>query len=109
MPPNDYSDMRDAVIKLETKMEIMSDSIVKLADSVSKIADVRYEIVSLQKDAGNLHQTVERHTKDIDRLFDRQRSIEGTQQEHSFVVKKINIFWSALITGAASFLWFLLR
>ena len=42
--------IRDAVIKLETKMEVMSDSMISMADSVAKLTDLRYELLAIKKD-----------------------------------------------------------
>lgn len=108
-PPNEYTDIRDAVIKLETKMEVMSDSIVSLADSVSKIADVRYELVVAAKDISNIKEQLRKIETDIDMLFSRQRNLEDVQKNHGFVISKVDAFWTALITGAAAFIWWVIK
>jgi len=109
VPNNEYTEIRDAVIKLETKMESMSDSMEKLADSVVKIADVRYDILAIQKDVSALKDAVNNQHKDIDKLFTRQRDIESVQLQHAFVVKKVNVFWTAVVTGAVSFFWWVIK
>ena len=110
MPPNsDYSEMRDAVIKLETKMEVMSDSMTTMADAVSKLADMKYDLVSVSKDIANLAKISEKQDESITLLFKRQRVIEEKQHKSSYLLGKVDLFWSALITGGAAFLWWLLR
>jgi chromosome segregation ATPase len=100
--------IRDAVIKLETKMEVMSDSMVSLANSVEKLADIKYEIISLQKDIGSLDAISAKRAKDINNLWDHVRELEKSQQTSNYVIGKFEVFLTAIITGSASFLWWLL-
>jgi hypothetical protein len=100
--------MRDAVIKLETKMEVMSDSMVSLANSVEKLADIKYEIISLQKDIGSLDAISAKRAEDINNLWSHIREIEKSQQTSNYVIGKFEVFLTAIITGSAGFLWWLL-
>lgn len=110
MPPSsDYSEMRDAVIKLETKMEVMSDSMTTMANAVSKLADMKYELVGISKDIATLAKVSEKQDESITLLFKRQRIIEEQQNKNSYILGKVELFWSAVITGSAAFLWWLLR
>lgn len=106
---NNETQIRDAVIKLEAKMEVLTDSMVSMADSVSKLADLRFEIVSIKKDASVLESRVDRHEDDITTLYNRNRELEKTQDKNSNIIDKIDIFWTAVISGAGAFLWWLLK
>lgn len=101
--------IRDAVIKLETKMEIMSESISSMATSVAKLADMRYEIVSIKKDVLSNAAKADKIEKAVDELGKHVQQLEKTQNRNSYVVGKIELFWGALITGAAGFLWWMAR
>lgn len=105
----DGNEIRDAVIKLEAKMEVLTDSMVSMADSVSKLADLRFELATVKKDNSYLETRVTKHDKDIGSLFDKSRELEKVQDKNSYVVSKIEVFWTALISGAGAFLWWLLK
>jgi predicted translin family RNA/ssDNA-binding protein len=107
--PDEHLQMRDAVIKLEAKMEIMSESMVSLANSVEKLADVKYELVAIKKDVSALHKTADKHDEDIDNVYSKIRDIENIQNKNSYVIGKVELFWSALVAGGASFVWWLLK
>lgn len=109
MDPKEQTQIRDAVIKLETKMEVMSESMTSMADSISKLADLRFELVTMKKDTAHIEQRVSRHEQELDQLFEKTRDLEKVQDKNTYVVGKIELFWTALITGAAGFLWWLLR
>lgn len=100
---------REAVIKLETKMEVMSESMSSMAAAVSKLADMRYEIVALKKDVAANMERAGRIEKTVQRLEQDHRRSEKTQAKNSYVIGKLEVFWGALITGAAGFLWWLVR
>lgn len=106
---NNETQIRDAVIKLEAKMEVLTDSMVSMADSVSKLADLRFEIISIKKDTSMLETRADKHDEDINTLFTRTRELEKTQDKNSSVIDKVDVFWTALISGAGAFLWWLLK
>jgi chromosome segregation ATPase len=101
--------IRDAVIKLEAKMEVMTTSMVSMADSVAKLADLKFEIVSVKKDIAVLESRADKQEENIGDLLERNRQIEKVQDKNTNVISKIEVFWTALITGAAGFLWWLLK
>ena len=101
--------IRDAVIKLETKMEIMSESISSMATSVAKLADMRYEVNSIKKDVMTNASGVRKVEANVVELRKDVTQLEKTQSKNSYVIGKIELFWGALITGAAGFLWWLVR
>jgi predicted RNase H-like nuclease (RuvC/YqgF family) len=109
MMPSTDTEIRDAVVKLEAKMEVMSESMASMADSVAKLADLRVELVSMKKDTTHLEQRVSRQEKDVDELFTKTRELEKVQDKNTYVIGKIELFWTAVITGAASFLWWMLK
>ena len=108
MPSTD-TEIRDAVVKLETKMEAMSEAMASMADSVAKLADLRIELVAMKKDTAHIEQRVSRQEEDIDTLYSKTRQLEKVQDKNTYVIGKIELFWTALITGAAGFLWWLLK
>lgn len=101
--------IREAVIKLETKMEVMSESMSSMANSVAKLADMRYELVALKKDVQTNREKADRIEVTVQQLQEDHKRIEKDQTKNSYVVGKLEIFWGALITGAAGFLWWLAR
>lgn len=101
--------IRDAVIKLEAKMEVMSDSMISMADSITKLADMRYELVEMKKDIHAMSDTVKQQQKDISDMYKKQVHLEKTQDKNTYIVGKIEVFWTALITGGAAFLWWLAK
>lgn len=109
MDPIEQREIRDAVVKLEAKMEVMSDSMVSMANSVAKLADMRFEIVGIKKDVANLAKETETHAEEIGTLYEKQRELEKAQDKNTYVVGKIELFWTALITGSAGFFWWLLK
>lgn len=109
MESSDLTQMRDAIVKLETKMEVMTDSMVSLANSVEKLADIRFEIVGIKKDISALHALAEKRESEVDELDGRVRQLEKVQDKNSYVVNKIEVFWTAIITGGAAFIWWLLK
>ena len=106
---NNSNEVRDAVIKLEAKMELMSESMMSLADSVSKLADIRYELVGMKKDIAILHQASEKSASDIHAALERVRVLENTSSKTTYVIGKIEILWGAIVTCAVSFLYLLLN
>ena len=106
---DEQSQIRDAVVKLEIQMESMSESVKMMADSVAKLADLRYELRAIKKDTAILENRVNKHGEEIDDLKDGQRANEKQIDKNSFVVKKVDAFLGALITGGAGFLWWLLK
>lgn len=103
------NEVRDAVIKLETKMEVMSDSMISMADSIAKLADLRFELVSIKKDVSILDSRSTKLEDFVGTLAEHQRSLEKAQDKNTYVIGKIEVFWTAIITGGAAFLWWLLR
>jgi len=101
--------IRDAVIKLETKMEVMSDSMISMADSVAKLTDLRYELLAIKKDIDALAARTVKSEDQIVSLYKHQRALEKVQDKNTYVIGKIEVFWTALITGGAAFLWWLLK
>jgi hypothetical protein len=106
---NAENEIRDAVIKLETKMEVMTESMISMASSVSKLADLRYEVLSIKKDVDTLDTRVLKNEKSIDILHVNQITMEKVQVKNSYIIGKVDIFWTALITGAAAFVWWLVK
>jgi hypothetical protein len=103
------SQMRDAVVKLETKMEVMSDSMVSMAASVAKLADLRYELVAVKKDIDLLELRNNKNEKIIEEMVKMQSAMQTTQNNNSYVIGKVQLFWTAIVTGAISFAWWKLR
>lgn len=103
------NDVRDAVVKLEAKMEVMSESMVSMADSVAKLADLRFELHSLRKDIDFITERAEKTQGEVNILKEKVAAIEKVQDKNSYVIGKIELFWGALITGSAAFLWWLLK
>lgn len=106
---SDHNQIRDAVIKLEAKMEVMSDSMSTMAEAVSKLADLRYELKAIKKDTVIIETRVNKHDEEISGIKDAQRVSERQIDQNSFIVKKVDAFIVALITGGAGFLWWLLK
>lgn len=106
---SDTNEVRDAVIKLEAKMELMSESMVSMADSVAKLADIRFEIVAMKKDIANLHKVAEKRDLEMDNIGDRLRQVENAQNKTTYVIGKIELLWGAVVTGAVSFVYWLLK
>lgn len=103
------TDVKEAVIKLEAKMEVMSDSMVSMARSIEKLADLRFDLVAIKKDVVMLQNTSDKIDASLSALEKRQTELEKIQAKNTYVIGKIEIFWSAIIAGAAGFLWWLLR
>ena len=90
-------------------MEVLTDSMVSMADSVAKLADLRFEIIGIKKDVSLLETKADKHDDDIDVLYARSRELEKTQDKNSKIIDKIDVFWTAVISGAGAFLWWLLK
>ncbi|OOE37408.1 hypothetical protein BZG00_15610 [Salinivibrio kushneri] len=103
------NDVRDAVIKLEAKTEVMSESMISMADSVAKLADLRFELHSVRKDIDVITEKAEKTQTEVDELKQKIAAVEKVQDKNSYVIGKIELFWGALITGSAAFLWWLLK
>jgi chromosome segregation ATPase len=103
------TEVRDAVIKLETQMEGMSASMASMADSISKLVDIKYELVAVKKDVASLQTDITKVQKDVSELNAKHTALDKAQTKNSYVIGKIELFWSALITGGAAFLWWLLK
>lgn len=106
---DDGKQIRDAVIKLEAKMEVMSDSMVSLANSVSKLADIRIELMGMKKDISALHKIAEKRETEIENIDDRIRVLEHSNTKTTYVIGKIDLLWGAVVTGAVSFVYWLLK
>ena len=106
---NEQQQIRDAVIKLEVKMEAMSDAMSVMADAVTKLSDMRFEMVEMRKDVSLLVSKIDKHEKAILDLQNRQNQLEKAQDKNTHIIGKIELFWSALITGFAGFLWWMLK
>jgi chromosome segregation ATPase len=107
MNPN--TEVRDAVIKLETQMEQMSSSMASMASSVEKLADLRYELKEMSRECTILNSRVAKAEAQLEDLEDKQNELEHTTAKNSYVIGKIELFWGALITGAAGFFWYMLK
>jgi len=103
------NEVRDAVIKLETQMEGMSASMASMADSVSKLVDIKYELVAVKKDIAFLQKDVSTVQKDVSTLNVKHIALDKAQTKNTYIIGKIEMFWGALITGAAGFLWWMLK
>jgi len=106
---NEQQQIRDAVIKLEVKMESMSDSMAAMAEAVTKLSDMRFEVLELRKDVGVLVNKMDKHEEDIEKLQQKQLILEKAQAQNTYVISKIEIFWTAIIAGAGTFLWWLVK
>lgn len=111
----DY-EVRDAVIKLETKMEAMSDSLASMASSIEKLADVKYEIKETKQDIETKYQrylmdyhkvdvTLDKIQKDIHSIADKQRGIEITVLEDIRRIEEKRMKDSWFIANAAKLGW----
>ena len=103
------NEVRDAVIKLEAKMEVMSDSMISMASSVAKLADLRYELIGVKKDIDILEARSIKTEDKIIKTEERLSKMEKAQEKNTYVVGKIEVFWTALITGGAAFFWWFLK
>jgi chromosome segregation ATPase len=101
--------IRDAVVKLEAKMEVMSDSMVSLANSVSKLADIRVELMGIKKDVSSLYKIAEKRDTELEELDNRVRYLEHSNTKNTYVIGKIDLVWGALLTGSVSLLYWLLK
>jgi hypothetical protein len=106
---NEQQQIRDAVIKLEVKMEAMSDSMVSMADAITKLSDMRFEMLGVRKDVSTLVSKIDKHEQHIQMLEKKHLVLEKAQAQNTYVISKIEIFWAALIAGAGSFLWWLAK
>ena len=106
---NEQQQIRDAVIKLEVKMEAMSDAMSVMADAITKLSDMRFEIVEIRKDVSLLVNKIDKHENAILDLQNKQTQLEKAQDKNTHIIGKIELFWSALITGFAGFLWWMLK
>ena len=101
--------IRDAVVKLEAKMEVMSDSMVSLANSVSKLADIRVELMGMKKDISALYKIAEKREVELDNIEDRVRILEHSNTKTTYVIGKIDLIWGAILTGGVSLVYWLLK
>ena len=106
---NEQNQIRDAVIKLEVKMESMSDSMASMADAVTKLVDMRVEMAAIKKDVNVLSTEIEKQRIELINMYKQQRNLEKIQDKNTYVIGKIEVFWTALVTGAAAFLWWLAK
>jgi len=101
--------IRDAVVKLEAKMEVMSDSMVSLADSVSKLADIRVELAGMKKDISSIYKISEKRDVELEDMDNRLRYLENANTKNTYVIGKIDLVWGAILTGAVSLVYWLLK
>lgn len=103
----DQREIRDAVIKLETKMEAMSEAMETMANGVAKLADMRYELISLKNDTTMLKSRVDKQEVSLDALFDKHRSLEQQHTKNSYVIGKIEMIWGILlVAGVNALIWY---
>lgn len=90
-------------------MEVMSDSMVSLANSVSKLADIRVELMGMKKDISALYKIAEKREVELDNIEDRVRILEHSNTKTTYVIGKIDLIWGAILTGGVSLVYWLLK
>jgi len=113
-------EIREAVIKLEAKMEQMSEAVTSMSDSVKKLADIRYDLREARKDAENnydnckerqalLMSKQEELKRDMDSQWIRLREIGDAQTRNTWVTDIISKGSWLVIGGAVSFIYWMVK
>lgn len=105
------NEVRDAVIKLEVKMEQMSDSLATMAKSMATLADIKYEIkdvkadidVKFQRYLMDYHNVVVQLSemkKDIHSIAEKQRFLEKNGDKNTwFRENSTKLVWGLVFAG----------
>jgi len=116
----DTAEIREAVIKLETKMEQMSEAVTSMSESVQKLADIRYDLREARKEAENnydnckerqalLMSKQEELKRDMDSQWVRLREIGESQARNTWVTDIISKGSWLVIGGAVSFIYWMVK
>jgi chromosome segregation ATPase len=103
-------ELREAVIKLESKLEVMSDSISSLASSVGQLVDVKADCKELAQslkhsnefNALQFKMSTEEVTKtraDIDALWQAFRKINELQAKNNVFISNAERLTWVFVTG----------
>ena len=120
MNDSETVEIREAVIKLEAKMEQMSEAVTSMSDSVKKLADIRYDLREARKDAENnydnckerqalLMSKQEELKRDMDSQWIRLREIGDAQTRNTWVTDIISKGSWLVIGGAVSFIYWMVK
>lgn len=113
-------EIREAVIKLETKMEQMSEAVTSMSDSVRKLADIRYDLREARKEAENnydnckerqalLMSKQEELKRDMDSQWIKLREIGEAQARNTWVTDLISKASWLVIGGMVSFVYWMIQ
>jgi chromosome segregation ATPase len=113
-------EIREAVIKLETKMEQMSEAVTSMSDSVRKLADIRYDLREARKEAENnydnckerqalLMSKQEELKRDMDSQWIKLREIGESQARNTWVTDLISKASWLVIGGMVSFVYWMIQ
>jgi len=116
----DTAEIREAVIKLETKMEQMSEAVTSMSESVQKLADIRYDLREARKEAENnydnckerqalLMSKQEELKRDMDSQWVRLREIGESQARNTWVTDLISKASWLVIGGMVSFIYWMIQ
>ena len=114
------TEIRDAVIKLEVKLEQMADSIATMASAIDKLADIKVEIqaVKLTTDSNHarcrerqeqLNNKILVTAKDLENLSKEFSECQQQQQKNTWTVSKMEAIWGTVAVGALSFIIWLVQ
>ena len=110
-------EIRDAVVKLEVKMEQMSESLATMAGAIEKLADVKYEIKELKNDMEMKYQRylVDYHkvdagmasiNKDILAIAEKHRELETKASRPIWFVENASkLGWMLIASGIGFIVW----
>lgn len=113
-------EVREAVIKLEAKMEQMSGAVASMALSVEKLADIKYEIKETKKDCDSNYQKCRdaqnllvrdfsELRKSQDNLFSKVRDIEDKTSRNSWFVSNAERLGWIVVTGFVGLLYYVIK
>ena len=114
------AEIREAVIKLETKMEQMSEAVTSMSDSVRKLADIRYDLREARKEAENNYDNCkerqallmakqEELKRDMDSQWIRLREIGESQARNTWVTDLISKASWLVVGGMVSFVYWMIQ
>jgi chromosome segregation ATPase len=114
------AEIREAVIKLETKMEQMSEAVTSMSDSVRKLADIRYDLREARKEAENnydnckerqalLMSKQEELKRDMDSQWIKLREIGESQARNTWVTDLISKASWLVVGGMVSFVYWMIQ
>ena len=117
-PPD--QEIREAVIKLEAKMEQMSGAVQSMAISVEKLADIKYDLREARKDAennyqkckdnqGQLRNQQEELKKSNDNAWRKLREIEDTTSRNAWFVGNAERLGWIVVTGLVGFIYYIMK